>query len=490
MSVYKKLFSQTLVYGIAAVFPKIIGFIMIRYHIEWMKDETVYGNYSVLFTWMMLFNALLSFGMETAFFKFYNTIDDKQKVKNNSILSILGITTLFATLTLFNQNWIAHQFGLDVTIIQYLIWILIFDALVVIPFAILRANEKPLIYSAIRIINVLINASLTVVFLYLIPKYLSTNPNVGWASYFKNDFQVGYVFLANLIASIVTFILISKNYITIKFSFDWKLNKAMMKYAFPVMIASIAFAINEGLDRVLIEYILPKGIGEAEAGRYSACYKVGIFMVLFRMAYSLGIEPFFFNYAKNDDAPIKYATVTKYFVLFGSMAFLTIMVFVDLLKHILIPKQEYWSAMEIVPYIILANFFLGIYTNFSVWYKLQNKTYIGAYISVIGAIITIIFNFILIPIIGILGAAITSLLAYGFMLIISYILGQKNYPIPYDKKAISLYLGSSSLLSFSYFYFFRENYFIGITFLLIFVGLIYYNEKTMIQRLIKSIIKR
>lgn len=463
---------------------------MVPLHIKWMQSDTVYGSYSILFTWMMLFNALLSFGMETAFFRFYNKVDDKEKVKNNSILFILGLTTVFAILTLLNQNWIAHRFDLDPTVIRYLIWILIFDALVVIPFAILRANERPMIYSGIRIVNVLINAGLTAVFLYLIPKYLNTNPNVSWQSYFKNDFQVGYVFLANLVASAVTFLLVSKNYLSIKLSFDWKLNKEMMKYAFPVMVASIAFAINEGIDRVLIKKILPIGIGEAEAGRYSACYKIGIFMVLFRMAYTLGIEPFFFNYAKNDDAQIKYATITKYFTLFGSFAFLTIIVFTDVLKPFLIPKEEYWSAMEIVPYIVLANLLLGIYTNLSVWYKLQDKTYVGAIISLIGAAATIGFNFILIPKIGILGAAVTSLIAYIIMLVISYVMGQKSYPIPYDKKAIALYLGTSIAFAFTYFYNFRDNYFIGITFLLIFVAMIYYKEKVMIQRILKSVLKK
>jgi len=360
----------------------------------------------------------------------------------------------------------------------------------VIPFAILRANERPLMYSAIRIVNVLINAGLTTVFLYLIPLYLTKNPQSSLSHYFKTDFQGGYVFLANLIASIVTFLLVSKNYFTLKFTFDWTLNKQMMRYAFPVMIASIAFAINEGIDRVLIESILPDDIGEAEAGRYSACYKVGIFMVLFRMAYSLGIEPFFFNYAKNEDAQIKYATITKYFIMCGSATFLFIIVFVDIFKPFLIPKQEYWSAMEIVPYIVLANFLLGIYTNFSVWYKLQDKTYVGAVISLIGAVVTIGLNYILIPIMGIVGAAITSLTAYFLMLVISYVMGQKVYPIPYDKQSMALYLGLSTLMSFTYFYNFRENYFIGILFLLIFVGIIYFKERIMIRKIINSIVKK
>lgn len=490
MNVYKKLFSQTLIYGVAAVFPKVIGFIMVPLHIEWMKDESVYGSYSVLFTWMMLFNALLSFGMETAFFRFYNKLENQTKVKNNSILFICGLTAIFGVATLTNVNSIASIFDLNPLIVSYLIWILIFDALVVIPFAILRANEKSFQYSLIRIINVLINAGLTVVFLYLLPKYISENPNSTIQSWFKNDFQVGYVFLSNLAASLVTFLLVSKNYINIRWKFDWKLNKEMMKYAFPVMIASLAFAVNEGIDRVLIEHLLPEGIGEAEAGRYSACYKMGIFMVLFRMAYSLGIEPFFFNYAKNEDAQLKYATVTKYFIIFGSFAMLGIIVFVDVLKPLLIPKSIYWSAMEIVPYIILANFMLGIYTNLSVWYKLQDKTYIGAIISLIGAVATIGFNYLLIPRTGIIGAAITSLIAYSLMLLISYILGQKAYPIPYDKKAIAIYLTTSTIFSFGYFYNFRENYFIGIALILIFVGLIYFNEKIMIQRIIKSFLKK
>jgi len=490
LSVYKKLFNQTIIYGLAAVIPKVIGFIMVPLHIKWMQSESVYGNYSVLFTWMMLFNALLSFGMETAFFRFYNKVENKETVKNNSILFIAALTTIFGITTLTNVDFIAAAFGLDSLLVSYLIWILIFDALVVIPFAILRANEKSFQYSLIRIINVFVNAGLTVVFLYLLPNYLTANPHSDINNWFHKDFQVGYVFLSNLVASVITFFFVGKYYTKIKLKFDWKLNTEMMKYAFPVMIASLAFAVNEGIDRVLIEHLLPEGIGEAEAGRYAACYKVGIFMVLFRMAYSLGIEPFFFNYAKNDDAQIKYATVTKYFVMFGSFAMLAIIVFVDLLKPLLIPKAIYWSAMEIVPYIILANFMLGIYTNLSVWYKLQDKTYIGAIISLIGAIATIGFNYLLIPKIGIIGAAITSLIAYTIMLSTSFVMGQKAYPIPYDKKAIALYLVTTILFSFGYFYNFRENYFVGITLIAIFVGLIYYNEKVMIQRIIKSLIKR
>ncbi len=489
MSVYKNLFKTTLIYGIATVVPKMIGFIMVPYHIKWMNDENVYGSYSILFTWIMIMNALLSFGMETAFFRFYNKVDDKEKVKNNSLWFIIGLTGIFALFAFSFRDMIANEMEKDPLIISIIIGILILDALTVIPFAILRAHQQSKKYTVLKLINVTVNALLTVLFLYSIPKFIGSHPHTSLTSFFDLNFQVGYVYLANLIASLITFLMVFGSYKNLKIIFDWKLNKEMVKYAFPVMVASLAFAINEGIDRVMIEYILPKGIGTAEAGRYSACYKIGIFMILFRMAYSLGIEPFFFNYAKNEDAPVKYATITKYFVIFGSLAMLFIIVFADFLKPFLISKQEYWSAMEIVPYVVLANFMLGIYTNLSVWYKLQDKTYIGAVISIGAAALTIILNFLLIPTIGIVGAAATSMIAYLVMMIVSYFLGQKYYPIPYEK-TISLYLGISTLFSFVYFYNFRENYFVGMAFLLIFVGIIYYNEKTFIQRLLKSIKKK
>src|SRR5690606_28987455 len=342
----------------------------------------------------------------------------------------------------------------------------------------------------IKIANVLINAGLTVVFLYLIPEYLKTHPNATISQYFITDFQVGYLFLSNIIASLVTLLLLSKNYFRLKFKFNKQLWKEMLVYSFPVMIGGLAFVVNETFDKVFLKELLPADFKDLGLASYGALYKIGVFMVLFRMAYSLGIEPFFFSYAKNDDAQEKYATITKYFVIFGSFAMLIIIVFADLIKTFYIPQQEYWFAMEIVPYIILANLMLGIYTNLSVWYKLQDKTKIGAYISVFGAILTVALNFLLIPIMGLLGSAIATLAVYVSMMLISYVLGQKSYPIPYDKKAIFGYLGLSIVFSFGYFYNFRENYFLGILFILIFVGLIFYNEKTMIQRIIKSVLKK
>lgn len=466
-----------------------IGFFMAPLHIDWLP-KNAYADYTLIFSWMMFFNVVLSFGMETAFFRFYNKQENKKEVINNTLWFLMAVCIVFLGLIYVFKSTVDAYFGIPPIVVSFLIWILVLDTLTVIPFAILRAQQRPIKYSIIKIANVVINAGLSVLFLYLIPNYLQNNPSSSLSNFFNSNFQVGYLFISNLIASIVTLLFLSKYYTQLKATFNKVLWKEMIIYSFPVMIGGLAFVVNETFDKVFLEKLLPDNFKELGLASYGAIYKIGVFMVLFRMAYSLGIEPFFFSYAKNDDAPIKYATITKYFIIFGSFAMLSIVVFADFIKTFYVPKQEYWFAMEIVPYIILANLMLGIYTNLSVWYKLQDKTKIGAYISVFGAIVTLILNYILIPKIGLIGSAITTLIAYGVMMLISFVLGQKSYPIPYDKKAISMYLGTAILFSFGYFYNFRENYFVGIALILIFVGLIYYNEKVMIQRIIKLVVKK
>lgn len=489
MSVYKKLFKTTLIYGIATVVPKMIGFIMTPYHTNWLPVGA-YKDYTLIFSWMMFFNVVLSFGMETAFFRFYNKKKDKNEVINNTLWFLIAVCSVFLGIVYLFKNSVDAYFGIPPIVVSFLIWILILDTLVVIPFAILRAQQRPIKYSFLKIINVLVNAGLSVVFLYLVPNFIKTHPSNALSNYFVPNFEVGYLFISNLIASALILVLVSNYYQHLKLKFNKTLCKEMIIYSFPVMIAGLAFVINETFDKVFLNKLLPDDFKELGLASYGAIYKIGVFMILFRTAYSIGIEPFFFSYAKNDDAPVKYATITKYFVIFGSLAMLTIVVFSDFIKTFYVPKKEYWIAMEIVPYIILANLMLGIYTNLSVWYKIQDKTKIGAYISVLGALVTLVLNYILIPKIGLVGSAITTLIAYGIMMLISFVLGQKSYPIPYDLKTIGLYLGATIAFSFGYFYNFRENYFIGTALILIFVGIIYYNERIMIQRILKTVLKK
>ena len=484
MSLYKNLFKQTAIYGLATVLPRMLSFLLVMLHTGKL-EKADYGETTILLAYMVFFNVILSYGMETAFFRFYNSEDDKNKVVETSTVSVFWTSMGFLFVSLFFKELISSWINVDVEFVTFAIWILVLDALVIIPFSKLRAQQRPIVYATIKIGNVIINMALNVFLLLYLPQIAQNNPDSFIATFYFDNFQIGYIFLANLIASLATFVVLSPNYFHVKWNFDFKLWKKMMQYGFPILIAGIAFAVNEHLDKIILEYLLPKDTGKAEVGAYAACYKLGLFMVLFATAFRLGIEPFFFSHAKNENAKQTYAVITKFFVIFGSLILLTVIVFADLLKMIMIQDQSYWEAMKIVPLIILANFFLGIYNNLSVWYKLTDKTKIGAYISIVGAVLTLTLNYLLIPKYSYMGSAIATIIAYGSMMVISYILGNKYYPVPYDMKKIGGYLGVSILFSILSFYFFRENYFIGIPLIIVFTYFIYYNEKETLHKIIK-----
>jgi O-antigen/teichoic acid export membrane protein len=482
LGIYKSLFKQTAIYGLATVLPRMLSFLLVPLYTDVMSSAD-YGKVSIIFSWLVLFNVILSYGMETSFFRFYSSQDDKRAVIGTSTISIFWTSILFLVVSLLFRNTLASLSEIDVEYITYTIWILVLDALVVIPFSKLRAYQRPIIYAIIKIGNVAVNLGLNLFFLLYLPKIAAANPDGFFASLYVENFQIGYIFVANIIASLLTLIVLSPNYFHIEWHFDVKLWKKMLRYGFPILVAGLAFAINEHFDKILLDWF---NVSKSEIGAYSACYKIGLFMVLFRTAYSLGIEPFFFSYAKNENAPQTYADVTKYFVIFGSLISLSVIVFADILKLFLIPNETYWSAMKVVPLIVLANFFLGIYTNLSVWYKLTDRTKMGAYISIVGAIITLAVNFLLIDKFSYMGSAIATIAAYGSMMTISYYLGNRYYPIPYDKNKIGGYLGLSILFSLVYFYGFRENYFVGIGFLAGYFIFIYYNEKETLLRILKK----
>ncbi len=442
------------------------------------------GEVSVIFAYLVFFNVVLSYGMETAFFRFYNSEDNKKNVISTSTVSLFWTTLGFLVLALLFRNTLAGWSNINVEYITYTIWILTLDALAIVPFSKLRAEKKPMKYATIKIANVSINLLLNVFFLAFLPKLAANNPDGFLSTIYFENFQIGYIFVANLAASLFTVLVLVPNYIGISWHFDKVLWKKMMKYGLPILFAGIAFAINEHFDKILLDWL---HVPMSEIGAYAACYKIGMFMVLFRTAYTLGIEPFFFSHASNENAQQTYATITKYFVIFGSFICLFVIVFADLLKQVLVPNADYWDAMKVVPLIVLANFFLGIYTNLSVWYKLIDKTRIGAYISLIGAAITLILNLLLIPSMSYYGSAIATIAAYGSMMIISYKWGQYHYPIPYDFNKIFSYLGLTILFSAISFYipYLRENYLVKIVLLALFLYFIYYSEKETLLRIIK-----
>ncbi|MNQ42160.1 Polysaccharide biosynthesis protein [compost metagenome] len=484
MGLYKNLFKQTAIYGLATVLPRMLSFLLVRLYTG-ILPTAEYGEVSIVLSWMVFFNVILSYGMETAFFRFYNSETDKQNVIATTTISIFWSSIFFLFGALIFRSTLAAWAQVDVQYITYSIWILVLDALVIVPFSKLRANQRPMMYAAIKIGNVVVNLALNLFFLLVLPQIAQDNPNSFIGNLYVENFEIGYIFVSNLLASLATFVVLSPDYLFLKRNFDAVLWKKMMKYGLPILVAGIAFAVNEHFDKILLGYLLPDNIAKSEVGAYSACYKLGLFMVLFATAFRLGIEPFFFSHSGNEKAPQTYAMITKYFVILGSLILLGVIVFADILKFLLLDNKTYWEAMKVVPLIILANFFLGIYNNLSVWYKLTDKTIIGAYISIVGAIVTLVLNYLLIPKFSYYGSAIATISAYGSMMAISYVLGNKHYPIPYDMEKIGAYLGISIVFSIISFYGFRENYFVGIPLLLLFMYFIFHNEKQTILSIAK-----
>lgn len=478
----RTLFKQTFIYGLATVLPRVLSFLLLRLHTgeNVLQSTAQYGDVSLIYSYFVFFNVLLAYGMETAFFRFFNKEKQPNQVVSTSAISLLISSFGFLIIGLLFQHTLAEWTHLRVEYIRLVLWILWLDALVIIPFAWLRAHQKATRYALLKIVNVLINVGLNL-FLLLVLKNWATSSNF-WNSLYQPGWEVNYIFIANLIASAATLLFLLPFYIKIKYQFDTRLWKQMMRYALPVLVAGLAFSVNEAFDRILLERLLPPDIAKAQIGIYSACYKLAVFMTLFATAYKLGVEPYFFSHAKEKNPQKNYALILEYFVIFGSAILLGVVVFADVLKVLFIGDPTYWQALTIVPVILLANFCLGIYHNLSVWYKITDKTRVGAYISVLGAAITLALNFLLIPHWSYVGSAVATLAAYSAMMLISYFLGKKHYPIPYNLKKMGLYLGCSILFSILSFYVFERNFWIGLPLLLVFLSLVVWMEKNQLKR--------
>lgn len=463
-----------------------LSFLLVRLHTDKSVLENVadYGDVSLIFAYFVLFNVLLAYGMETAFFRFLNSEQKKKSVLSTSAISLVLTSILVLVIGYFFRDQVSRITHIDADYIVLVLWILFFDALVIIPFAYLRAMGKPIKYTVLKLLNVVLNLGLNVVLLLFLKSWAESS--TFWTTFYRPNFEVHYIFIANLVASGVTFLTLISFYFKLNYNFDAKLWKQMLRYAFPVLIAGIAFSINETFDRILLERLLPDNLAKDAIGTYSACYKLALFMMLFATAYRLGIEPFFFSNAKAKDAKANYAKILEFFVIFGALILLTVVVFVDILKLILIPNEAYWEAMTVVPILLLAYLFLGVYHNLSVWYKITDRTKFGAYISIFGALITLLINIIFIPKFGYMASAIATLFAYTAMALTSYILGKKYYSIPYNLKKMGLYLALSIIFSALSFYLFREQYFVGILFILILMAAIWVKEKTFLKQLVKS----
>lgn len=484
MNALKQFFKDTIIYGIAAVLPRAINILLVKLHTTKLTAEK-YAVNTDYYVYAAYFNALLTYGMETAFFRFFSKEKDKGKVVSTSFLSLATTTFLFLVAMLIFSNQISGFFGFkNPLFFKLLIWTTVLDTMVVIPYAYLRVTNRPIRFTLYKVLNILIFAFFNVFFLWFVPYAIQKNITLpAWiTSSYQNNPKVIFIFIAGTIASASTFLLLLPTLFKFKLQFDRALLFKMLRYSFPILIAGLAYVTNENLDKLLLGDM----IGDQQMGIYAACYKLGVFMTLFIMAFRLGAEPFFFNHSEEKNATQTYAKILNWFIITGAFFMIFIVGFIDIFASILLGSDEYFEALMIVPIILLANLLLGVYHNLAIWYKLTDKTRYGMYFSIIGAIITIVLNLVMIPKIGFMASAWATLTAYGVMMLLSYFIGKKHYPVPYNIKKTISYLATATLISFVSFNYFRENYFISVGLILIFGFLIYFNEKKEILTILKK----
>ena len=491
MSVFKKFAGQTAVYGLSTIIARLLNFILTPIFTT-VFNPAIYGIFTKMYSSVSLVNAVLAFGMETTYFRYLNKHEDrKHEVYNNAFLTILAVAGIFLIAGLLSASAIAKmmlngdysQLQDQTRYVKYFIWLSFVDAVAVIPFARLRADGKPFKYAIIKIINIATFVGLNLIFLFLIPMII--REDLAGAEWFASWYRfqwIGYVFIANLSASVVTLLLLMPQLLQVRFKFDTALFAKMFAYSWPILVANLSFMLNENLDKLMLGSYLPDAIADREVGIYGAVCKLAIFLSIFIQAFRLGAEPFFFSHAKHANAKQTYAIILQYFVIALCVIFIGLIANIEILKHFIHGKNhalqlEYWSGLPAVPFLLFGYMCLGIYMNLSIWYRLSDQTRFGLYISVIGAVITIVLNLVLIPRFSYMGSAFVSMIVYMVMMTISYVLGQKYYPIPYRLTRILAYMIASTLLVSLSFWVFHSNIYIGNGLLLIFIAAIVYFEK-------------
>jgi len=434
-----KLFGQTAMYGLPSIVGRLLNYLLVPLYTAIFAKPADYGVLSDLYAYVAFLVVLLPLGMETAYFRFIQQQDDTERVFNSSFVPVVLVNATFFFLLYLTNPWIAKwMLYRDHT--EYIILvgsIVCIDAIASLPLAKLRAENNAKRFMVIQMSSILLNIVLNLIFL------------LGYFDPSRPEEGIMFILIANLLASGLKLLLVYNIISKVKFIFDWVLIKQMLSYSWPLVIAGFAGIINETLDRVLLKQILynpeiPNSLEQATAqvGIYSACYKLAMLVTIFLQAYRYAAEPFFFSQLKNQDRNAVFVRTMNVFIAIVCLAFLFVSINLGVFKFF-IRKEAYYVGLNVVPILLLANVCLGIYYNQSVWYKLSNQTKFGAYIALIGAGITIVVNVLFIPMYGYMASAWATLLAYLAQMIISFYLGKKYYPIPYDVRKFYLYVGSA-----------------------------------------------
>lgn len=419
---------------------------------------------------------MLTFGFETSFFRFSTEKENEKKSFDTSFWFIFGLAAVFLiSILIFSAPLsVILDYAKNPEFLRWFAMIAFLDAICVIPFAWLRFHNMPIKYSVIRVASILVQTVSVIALFIFVPT--STSKKLGL------DGQVSYPFISNLLGSLATFVLLLPIILKVKFRFSKELFSRMIKYSWPIMIAGLAFQVNENYDKITQYY----NISKADAGAYGGCYKLAVLMTLFVTAYRMGIEPYFFKQMNNENAKNNYAKVTEYFSFFASIVAMGIIANISWLKVIFITDHSYWTAIDIVPIIVIANLCFGIYYNLSTWYKVTDRTHFGTLISWFGAGLTIVLHFLFLKKYGFMVSAWVTFIAYFLMMVLSYFLGQKYYPIPYRIKKISFFLVLLMVFSFISVKYFNYNVWLSNILFLIYSGILLYSEKQFILSKIKK----
>ena len=453
MSGIKKLAGQTLWYGLPTIASRFLGYLMnmaLPFFIA-MPEKT--ADLVQVYTIIPFLNVLYAYGLETAYFRFSQT-HDKQKLYNTLSLSLFYSSIFFTVILLLCKNSLIHATDLN-NHPDYILWmaaIIAIDNLNTLPFAKLRQENRPKRYAFARVAGIVLNVFVVILFLGIIPKILQANPDNFLRLVYNKDFGLGYYLLGNLCGSLFTLVVLSKEIKQIKIRFDFKLWKEVMQYSAPLIIVGLGGMVNDVLSRLIYRHVvdLPQQQADHELGIFANIFRIALLITIMIQAFRMAAEPFFFNKSKDENAQKTYARVMKFFVIACCFMFLFIGLFLDAFRWIFISfaNPRWAEGMEVVPLLALGNIFLGIYYNLSVWYKLTNKNTYGAVITILGAVITIVLNIVLIPRLHYTGAAIATFSCYLFMMLSSYLLGQKYYPVPYPVKKLVAYLTMVVLIYF------------------------------------------
>lgn len=464
MSDIKRLASQTAVYGIPTIVGRFLNYFLVPLYTYNIATQD-YGVVSELYAYVAFLMIILTYGMETAFFRFSQDYD-KSKVYNTALFSLMVSTTLFLLITFLSLSPIcsAMQYSNHKTYIALFLIILALDALRAIPYALLRRENMAKRFAFIKTVDIFSNILFNLFFIALCPILYDKGFYIITSWFNPNDLVL-YIFISNCLASFISFILLIPQFSQFRFNIDFKVLKRMLVYGFPVMIGGLAGMINETFDRIALKHLvtIPDNITDtakmaeykmSQIGIYGACYKLSIVISLFIQAFKFAAEPFFFSKMKQQDAKKSYSEVMTAFVIFLCFIFLVVMGYIDLFQYFM--GKDYRIGIMVVPILLMANIFLGIYYNLSIWYKVSDKTKYGAYIALIGAAITLIGNYFLVPILGYKGAAWTTLICYFVISLLCYLIGQKFYPVAYKVKRIVFYILFSIGL-YSVMYYLQDN---------------------------------